>query len=63
MPKPAPDPVPQPPPQPALEDCCRSGCVPCVFDLYDEAMERYRTELKAWEARQAQARKTTPARQ
>jgi hypothetical protein len=45
------DPVPQPPERPGLEDCCRSGCVPCVFDLYEEAMERYRIELKAWEDR------------
>ena len=45
------DPVPQPPPQPALEDCCRSGCTPCVFDLYEEALDRYRAELRAWQAR------------
>ncbi|MDR5824838.1 oxidoreductase-like domain-containing protein [Caballeronia sp. LZ043] len=32
-------------------DCCQSGCDPCVFDLYDEALARYRTELAAWEAR------------
>ncbi len=45
------DPMPVAPAQPALEDCCRSGCVPCIFDLYEEAMERYRTRLNAWEAR------------
>lgn len=45
-------PRPVPPVQPALEDCCRSGCTPCIFDLYDDAMERYLAELKAWEARQ-----------
>ena len=47
------DPVPQPPVRPDLEDCCRSGCTPCVFDRYEEAMERYRIELKAWRERQA----------
>lgn len=49
--KPA-DPAPVPPVAPALEDCCRSGCTPCVFDLYDDALERYRTALAEWEARQ-----------
>ena len=44
---------PQPPPQPELEDCCRSGCTPCVFDLYEDALERYRRALAAWEAANA----------
>ncbi len=38
------------PVQPELEDCCRSGCTPCVFDLYEEALERYARALAAWEA-------------
>ena len=46
-------PRPEPPRQPALEDCCRSGCTPCVFDLYEDEMERYRARLAAWEARRA----------
>jgi hypothetical protein len=41
--------IPQPPVEPALEDCCRSGCTPCIFDLYAEALERY----EAWLAEQA----------
>jgi hypothetical protein len=40
-----------PPVEPELEDCCRSGCCPCVFDLYAEAMERY----EAWLAAQPEA--------
>lgn len=40
---------PVPPVQPELEDCCRSGCTPCVFDLYEAALERYEQALAAWE--------------
>jgi len=46
------DPRPQPPAEPALEDCCRSGCNPCVFDLYEQALERYERALAAWKGRQ-----------
>jgi hypothetical protein len=56
---PAPLQRPVPPVQPELEDCCRSGCTPCVFDLYEEALERYQEELAAWEA--AHAAKSAPA--
>lgn len=44
---------PVPPVQPDLDDCCRSGCVPCVFDLYEDALARYERELAAWEAAEA----------
>ena len=47
------DPKPVPPVPPDDEDCCRSGCDPCIFDIHAEAMERYRAELQAWEQRQA----------
>ncbi len=43
---------PVPPVCPALEDCCRSGCSPCIFDVYEDALARYRAELDAWEKRQ-----------
>ena len=36
--------------QPDIDDCCRSGCDPCIFDLYEDAMARYRLQLQAWEA-------------
>ncbi|PFW62138.1 oxidoreductase, partial [Bacillus sp. AFS075960] len=39
--------------QPELEECCNSGCSPCIFDLYYEAMDEYRAALAAWEARHA----------
>lgn len=45
------DPRPVAPERPAPDECCQSGCQPCVFDLYEEALERYEAELRAWEAR------------
>ncbi|KWR74714.1 oxidoreductase-like domain-containing protein [Cupriavidus sp. IDO] len=50
---PADDPRPVPPERPGDDECCQSGCDPCVFDYYYQEMDRYRDELKAWEARQA----------
>lgn len=46
------DPRPVPPIEPESGDCCGSGCVRCVFDLHEDAMERYREILGAWESRQ-----------
>ncbi|MBC8750078.1 MULTISPECIES: oxidoreductase-like domain-containing protein [Paraburkholderia] len=57
---PSDDPPPQPPARPDLDDCCHSGCTQCVFDLYDEALERYELALAAWHKRQA--RNARPAR-
>ncbi|MDR3428106.1 oxidoreductase-like domain-containing protein [Silvimonas sp.] len=45
------DPPPQPPYEPALEECCGNGCDPCIFDTYAQALQNYRTELKAWQSR------------
>ena len=45
------DPRPVPPVRPGLDECCGGSCDPCVFDLYDAALDRYRAELKAWQAR------------
>jgi hypothetical protein len=64
---PSDDPQPLPPVQPDLDDCCHSGCQPCVFDLYDEALERYRIALAQWQERQERQerheRHATPLRQ
>jgi hypothetical protein len=46
-----PDPPPVRPPEPDAADCCGEGCVRCVYDRYDEAMERYQLALAAWQAR------------
>lgn len=54
MDKPAhPDARPVAPECPHSDDCCRSGCDPCVFDLYNEALARYRQALQEWEQRQS----------
>jgi hypothetical protein len=45
------DPRPEPPVRPDPDDCCNGGCERCVFDLYEEALDRYRDKLTAWEAR------------
>ncbi|WP_394778566.1 oxidoreductase-like domain-containing protein [Undibacterium sp.] len=58
------DPRPVPPVQPELEDCCNSGCTHCVFDVYEDAMDRYRDEVLAWEQRnaaKAAEKETAPA--
>jgi Oxidoreductase-like protein, N-terminal len=43
--------TPQPPELPDDADCCGNGCNPCVFDAYEEAMERYRVVLAQWKAK------------
>jgi hypothetical protein len=54
------DPRPLPPEPPGDDECCRSGCDPCIFDYYQQELQQYREELAAWEARQA-ARGDKPA--
>jgi hypothetical protein len=44
-------PRPQPPLPPDDAQCCKSGCNPCIWDLYDEEMAAYRAALAEWEAR------------
>ncbi|WAC74126.1 hypothetical protein OU995_05190 [Roseateles sp. SL47] len=45
------DPMPVPPPQPDFDACCGNGCDPCIFDLHDLEMDRYRQALRAWRER------------
>lgn len=41
------DPPPAPPQEPDPADCCGEGCVRCIFDVYEENLERYRAALAA----------------
>ena len=54
------DPRPMPPVRPSREDCCKGSCDPCIFDVYDDALDRYRSDLQAWEERQARWKKDVP---
>ena len=48
-----PDPRPMPPRTPDPDECCQSGCDPCVYDAYWEAVEEYEKALAEWETRHA----------
>jgi Oxidoreductase-like protein, N-terminal. len=51
LPVPGPaDPPPVRPTEPDAADCCGEGCVRCVYDVYEEALEHYRAALAAWQA-------------
>ncbi|WP_084187312.1 oxidoreductase-like domain-containing protein [Andreprevotia chitinilytica] len=45
------DPPPEPPYEPALEECCGSGCEPCIFDTYAAELNAYRAAAMAWQQR------------
>jgi hypothetical protein len=52
---PATDPRPVPPEPPLPSDCCESGCDPCVYDSYSEALQYYRDRLAQWLERHPEA--------
>lgn len=49
------DPMPQPPVEPEAIDCCGEGCVPCIYDIYEQALADYREALAAWHVRHPDA--------
>ena len=49
------DPKPEKPSVPESWECCQSGCDPCVYDRYWEALTNYEIALQAWELRHAEA--------
>ena len=55
------DPPPTPPVEPDAGDCCGEGCVPCIFDIYETALQRYRDELAQWRLRHPEAAGDPPA--
>jgi len=42
--------APNPPRKPEPHECCGTGCIPCVMDIYEEELWQYEKDLKAWEA-------------
>lgn len=46
---------PVPPAEPDAADCCGEGCIRCIYDVYEESLERYRARLAAWQARHPDA--------
>ncbi|XP_062194578.1 UPF0651 protein YPL107W, mitochondrial-like [Phragmites australis] len=46
-PDPAPAPAPEPPEKPLPGDCCGSGCVRCVWDVYYDELDAYNKALAA----------------
>jgi hypothetical protein len=52
MSKPIP-PVPPPPRKPEPHECCGTGCIPCVMDIYEEELFEYEKALKALGASEA----------
>lgn len=47
------EPRPLPPREPESWECCQSGCDPCVYDHYWQALARYEQALAEWERRNA----------
>ena len=41
---------PAPPRKPEPQECCGTGCIPCVMDLYEEELWQYEKDLRAWQA-------------
>jgi hypothetical protein len=39
--------VPDPPLRPEPCECCNRGCCPCIFDYYEDALERWKTLVAA----------------
>ncbi|WP_293452177.1 oxidoreductase-like domain-containing protein [Phenylobacterium sp.] len=38
---------PRPPDKPEAWECCGRGCCPCIFDYYEDALERWEARVRA----------------
>jgi len=36
--------IPPPPEKPTPHECCGSGCVPCIYDYYYDALEKWQQQ-------------------
>jgi hypothetical protein len=39
---------PEPPKYPSPDDCCQSGCIDCVYVIYDDLYCKYEEEMVKW---------------
>jgi hypothetical protein len=47
--------LPPPPEKPIADECCGSGCVPCIYDYYYDALDKWNDKYaEQW------AKKETP---
>lgn len=37
--------LPKPPIEPLDEECCHRHCSPCIFDYYEDALERWKIRV------------------
>lgn len=51
---------PEPPRKPEPHECCGTGCIPCVMDIYEEELWQYEKDLGVWEAAQAPSPVSSP---
>ena len=42
---------PKKPWEPYPDECCGRGCVPCVYDIYDDNLSKYEYNLKTFKTR------------
>lgn len=45
--------LPSPPRKPEPHECCGTGCIPCVMDIYEEELFEYEKALKKLAEEQA----------
>ncbi|MCP1673673.1 cytochrome-b5 reductase [Natronocella acetinitrilica] len=43
--------LPPPPEKPDPQDCCGSGCIPCILEVYEDELEAWREKVAAIKAR------------